>query len=96
MMGGQSAPAQIAIVGGTERQKIADQLAIASGADPMLAAAKVFVDNRIWYDAVGDYTDLIAKHPEVKGLYRERGTVYDQLPQTEALARKDFSTADSL
>lgn len=98
MMGSQSSPAQLVMVGGAERQELSSKLAAAtaSGPDPSPATAQIFVDNRIWYDAIADYTDLIARHPDSKELYRARGTVYDQLPQTQALASKDFATAGTL
>jgi hypothetical protein len=89
MMGSQPAPVEIMILGGADREKIAGQLASATPEQ----AAKIFVDNRIWYDAIGTYTNQISQHPDARDLHRQRGTVYDQLPQTQALAEKDFAAA---
>jgi hypothetical protein len=40
------------------------------------------------------YSDLIAKYPDRENLYEMRGTLYDQLPETESLADADFARAN--
>jgi hypothetical protein len=58
--------------------------------------AEVFVDARLWYDAVAAYTSLILKNPDDPFLYRSRADIYDQIPATRRLAELDFEHADQL
>ena len=89
MMGGAPAPVSVTIVSGAERDSIATEIAAATGDD---GAAKVFVAHRLWYDAIAAYTALIAVHPDTK-YYAARGTIYDQIPATDALASQDWAKA---
>lgn len=98
LLGGPAEPAQMVILGGPERARIESALAQVSGngEQQRLAAAQLFVDRRLWYDAVKIYTDLIAAHPEDAALYEQRAIIYDQLPQTQVAAQEDLSRAEKL
>lgn len=85
------APADFVIVGGTDRVTLAGELA---GAEDAAARAKVFFDHRVWYDALANYTEAIAAHPDRKDLLRDRAVLYDQLPATQALADRDMAAAN--
>lgn len=58
--------------------------------------AEVFVDERVWYDAVEAYSALIAKNPSDAMLYRARAAVYDQLVATQPLADQDYARFEQL
>jgi len=91
-------PARIMLVGGSERQATQKALQNSAG-DTMQAGlqrARVFVDHRLWYDAIGTYSDLIAVHPGQADLYRGRAEVYAQLPETKSLADLDSAKAEQL
>jgi hypothetical protein len=61
-----------------------------------LARAQLMVDNRLWYDAVATYSDLIGRYPDRPELFEKRAAIYAQLPVTQGLADRDFAHADSL
>ncbi len=90
LMGGL-AQASVLIVGGANRNSVTAALASAktSPAEPSAAAAKIYVDNRLWFDAIAEYSALIEKHPEMTQYYKERAAIYDQLPETQSLADED-------
>ena len=90
LMGGL-AQASVLIVGGANRSAVDTALANAKApsGEPSAAAAKIFVDNRLWFDAIAEYSALIEKHPEVTQYYKERAMVYDQIPETQVLADED-------
>jgi Domain of Unknown Function (DUF928) len=92
IMGAPSDPALIVIAGGVERDKIEDALAAIpqTGEENARAQAKIFFDDRLWYDAAHQYSVLIAAHPSDAELHRLRGTLYDQVAATEKLADADF------
>ncbi len=94
MMGGL-ASASLLVVGGSNRTAIENALASAKvvPGEPSAAAAKVFVDNRLWFDAIAEYTNLIERHPERTQYYQERAALYDQLPETSELADADAAKA---
>jgi hypothetical protein len=60
------------------------------------ARAQVMVDNRLWYDAVAAYSDLIGRYPDRPELFEKRAAIYSQLPVTQGLADQDFAKADGL
>lgn len=94
LMGGV-AQASLLVVGGANRTAIETQLAnakVAAG-EPSAAAAKIYVDNRLWFDAIAEYTALIEKHPDMPQYYKDRAAVYDQLPETHDLADDDAAKA---
>ncbi len=94
LMGGL-AQASVLIIGGPNRTAVEGALAAAKATpgEPSAAAAKVFVDNRLWFDAIAEYTALIEKHPEVIQFYKDRAAVYDQLMETRTLADEDAARA---
>lgn len=94
LMGGL-AQASVLIVGGTNRSAVESALANAkvTPGEPSAAAAKIYVDNRLWFDAIAEYTALIEKHPEMTQYYKDRAAVYDQLPETQELADEDVAKA---
>lgn len=94
LMGGL-AQASVLVVGGTNRSTVESALAAAkvTSGEPSAAAAKIYVDNRLWFDAIAEYTALIEKHPEMTQFYKDRAAVYDQLPETQELADEDAAKA---
>lgn len=95
MLGGPAPPAMIVIADATKRQQIADAIAQTQGADlgAALKRAQIFTDDRLWYDAIDAYTQLIRQYPDQKQLYDKRGTIYEQIPATQKLADADFEKA---
>lgn len=94
-MMGSIATASVLIVGGPNRTSVDTALAaikIPAG-ESSPEAAKVYLDNRLWFDAVTEYSNLIEKHPDVKQYYRDRAMVYDQLMETQELADADSTKA---
>jgi hypothetical protein len=94
-----SQPAEFKMVSSEERRAIQQALAQASGSDAFqvdLAHARIFTDHRLWYDAIGAYTDLIARYPHHAELYAERGGIYEQLEITKKLGEQDFAHAAEL
>jgi hypothetical protein len=90
-MFGGPASANILIVGGPEREAVATAL---HGKPGMSATdAKVYVDKRLWYDAVATYSSLISSEPNHPEYYKGRAELYDQFPQTQALADADMTKA---
>jgi hypothetical protein len=93
-----SDPLEFVVVTAEERQAIDKAIAAIPGGDPYesgLARAHVFVDHRLWFDALGAYDELIAKYPTRTELYQERGTIYSQIAVTKPLADADFARAQS-
>ena len=90
LMGGV-ASASLLIVGGANRTAVESALSSvkATPGEPSVEAAKVYVDNRLWFDAIGEYTGLIERHPEMTKYYQDRAALYDQLPETRELADAD-------
>lgn len=94
-----SDPAEIVVVSDAERAEIEKALAAIPKGDEYkaaLACARIFTDHRLWFDAIGAYTELIAKFPDRAELYEARGTIYSQLKATQPLADADFARADEL
>lgn len=92
LLGGGSLTAEFTVLSPGERAALEKKLA---GADAMKRAA-IFTDNRLWYDAIQAYTELIAQHPDMADLYEKRGNIYDQIPATQDLAQADFEKAEEL
>lgn len=89
----------IKVVSAAERQAINKALAAAQGPDAYkagLARAKIFTDHRLWFDAIGAYTELIEKYPNRAELYDERGKIYSQVDATSKLAEADAVRAADL
>ena len=94
LMGGL-AQASVLIVGGANRSAVESALASAklTPGEPSAAAAKIYVDNRLWFDAIAEYSALIEKHPEMTQYYKDRAAIYDQLAETQPLADDDATKA---
>ena len=93
-----AATAGVVVVTAEERRRIDAALASAA-ADPYrsgLARAEAFVKERVWYDALGLYSDLIARFPDRPEAYEGRATLLAQMPALQADADADFARADAL
>ena len=94
-----SEPLEFVTVSAAERQAIDRAVAAIPASDPYQAAldrARLFVDHRLWFDALGAYTDLIAKYPDRPEPYEDRATVYAQIPATKLLSDADAARATQL
>jgi hypothetical protein len=94
-----SEPLEFVTVSAQERQVIDHALAAIPAADPYeagLARARLFTDHRLWFDALGAYSDLIAKYPSRPEPYEDRGTIYSQVLATKSLGESDLATAAKL
>jgi hypothetical protein len=91
-----SDPLEFTVVTADERTAIDKALLAASTSDPYetgLARARVLVDHRLWFDALGAYDALIAKYPKRSELYEDRATIYAQLPATKPQSEADKTRA---
>lgn len=96
---GTASSAGIVVVTKAERAEIDRALAAAKAKEAYaqsLARGAAFTDKRVWYDALGVYTDLIARFPERPQAYEQRATLYAQLPTLQDAADEDFAQADAL
>ena len=84
--------AHFKVVAGAERQQL-DAALKKIGAQQKMQRAQLFADNRIWYDAVAEYSQLIADNPNDAKLYAARAEIYESLPQTHDLAVQDMAKA---
>lgn len=91
-------PVEFVVLSGAERKSAENTLHGINGDsdDARLRRAEVFVDARLWYDAVEAYSVLIAKNPSDAMLYRARAAVYDQLIATQPLADQDYAHFEQL
>jgi Domain of Unknown Function (DUF928) len=91
-----SEPLQFVVVSAEERQAIDQALAAIPATDPYesgVARAQILTDHRLWFDALGAYDDLIAKYPGHPDLYRDRATIYAQIPATKSQSESDQAHA---
>jgi regulator of sirC expression with transglutaminase-like and TPR domain len=91
-----SDPLEFTVVSADERTAIDKALLAASSTDPYdtgLARARVLVDHRLWFDALGAYDALITKYPNHPELYEDRATIYAQLPVTKPQSEADKAHA---
>lgn len=93
-----SEASSLQVVDAGERKAVDAALAKVKGQglDAELQRARILGVHRLWYDAVGAYTDLIARHPDRAQPYEERGMILAQIPRTQAAADEDFARADGL
>lgn len=93
-----SAPTAFSVVGGEERARIQAKLeaVAAPGEDPADARARVFVEHRVWYDAIEALTRAIETLGPSRARLETRATVYGQIEATRALSELDFERAESL
>jgi hypothetical protein len=92
-------PLDIKVVSVVERQKIDKELAAIPGGDPYetgLARARVFVQHKLWFDAIGAYTDLIEKFPDRAQPYEDRGALYSKIDATHKRGEADLAKAATL
>jgi hypothetical protein len=90
---------QFVMVSEAEWHKIEQALAKVSTTNAYQAGlerAKILTDHRLWFDALGAYSDLVSRYPDRGELYEQRGVIYAQLPVTKLLAEQDFARADKL
>jgi hypothetical protein len=94
-----SDPLEFAVVSAQERHQIdaaVVAIPLSDAYESALARAHVFVDHRLWFDALGAYDELIAKYPNRSELYEDRATIYGQIPATKPLADADRAHAAEL
>jgi len=99
MLAEPSAPVGFVVIPAAQREETDHRLAKLKTDNAYAAAcerAQILTDQRLWYDAIGAYTDLIAQYPDRAELYENRGAIYVQLEVTQALADQDFVRADEL
>ena len=87
VLGGAPRPVSFMVVSGPEREEIAQQLKAAGNASTM---AVVFVNHRIWYDAIQDYSEALMHNPGDQNALAARADLYEQLPVTKPLADADW------
>jgi hypothetical protein len=91
-MFGEAAPVdEIVIVGAPERDQIQSRLAATS--PDSQDRTDVFVDARLWYDAIESCTTRLQIDPSDRYARQLRAELYDQLPQTKPAAIADFEKA---
>jgi hypothetical protein len=61
-----------------------------------LARMKVFVDHRVWFDALAEADAAIAAAPSSAAAHEARGQLLAQLPALETFAQEEFGRADAL
>ena len=88
VLGGPPRPVTVLIVGGEERSAIQAEVASAASA---AAVADVFVKHHVWYDAIENYSDLLAHTPNDQDARAIRASIYEQLPVTKELADADWA-----
>jgi hypothetical protein len=91
-----SEPLKFEVIPAEEQQAIAKAIAAIPTTDPYqsaLARARIFVDHRLWFDALGAYADLIVKNPDHRELYQERSAIYAQIPATKSQSESDCAQA---
>jgi hypothetical protein len=94
-----SDPLELVVVSAEERKAIDAAIAAIPAGDAYdsgVARARVFVEHRLWFDALGAYDELIAKYPNRAEAYEDRGTVYAQLAVTKPQSDADVARARSL
>lgn len=99
MLAEPSSPVGFVAIPAAQRQEMEQRIASIKPADAYAAAserAQIFTDQRLWYDAIAAYTDLIAKYPDHAELYEKRGTIYAQFETTQPVADRDFARAEEL
>jgi hypothetical protein len=94
-----AATAGVLVVTSAERERIDEALAAAKDEDAYregLARGEAFVAERVWYDAVAVYSDLIARFPGRPEAWERRATLFAQIPALASQADSDFARADAL
>jgi len=89
-----SDPLEFVVVTAAEKSAIDKEIAAipaGNAYDLALARARVFVDHRLWFDALGAYDDLIAKNANRAELYEDRAMIYAQLAVTKPQSEADLA-----
>ena len=86
ILGGAPKPVTIMILGGADRDMIAKELGSASGS----AAAMVYVNHHLWYDAIDSYTTVLAEKPDDQNALSMRAQIYGGVLATKTLADADW------
>jgi hypothetical protein len=92
-------PQELQVVSLAERSEIDKATAAASTGDPYqvgLARANVYTAHGLWFDAIGTYSELIAKYPDRAEPYDKRGRIYSLIDATSKLGAADAAKAASL
>lgn len=94
----RSEMAGLSMVEAEARAGIAARLAAVPADDTSgaLARARMFVEARLWYDALAAYDAAIAASPDSADAHEGRGELLAQLPALRALADAAFEKADAL
>jgi hypothetical protein len=87
MLGGAPRAATIMIVAAPERDAIANEVAAAAAASEK---SMVYVNHRVWYDAIDSYTQTLGATPTDQTARTGRATLYDSIPATKELAEADW------
>jgi hypothetical protein len=92
-------PQEILVVSAAERAEIDKAIAAISAGDPYqdgLDRANVYTAHGLWFDAIGAYTELIAKFPDRAEPYDKRGRIYSLIDTTSKLGAADAARAAAL
>lgn len=94
----RSEMAGLSMVDAEGRTAMAARLAAVPADDKTgaLARARVFVEARLWYDALAAYDAAIAASPDSAEAHEGRGELLAQLPGFQELADAAFEKADAL
>jgi hypothetical protein len=97
LMAEPAQPVELVLLSREEREAIQQKVKAVAGEslEERIRRAEIFVNGRLWYDAIEAYTTLIIQYPDEADLYNARGEIYDQIPATRELAEKDFLRADN-
>jgi Domain of Unknown Function (DUF928) len=97
-LGGVSPTYRFSRLSETEIGEISEQLErIGSGNKEQSGRrAQLFTDQRLWFDSVQTLSEMIKEYPNDPDLFERRGSIYDQIPVTNALAEEDFAVAEQL
>jgi hypothetical protein len=87
MLGGAPKAATILIVAAPERDAIAKELAAANTPSEK---STIYVNHRVWYDAIDSYTQTLNTAPTDQTARTGRATLYDSIPATKELAEADW------
>jgi hypothetical protein len=96
LMAGPAAPVEFVMLPEAERKAVQEKLKALPGESrkERIRRVEIWVNARLWYDAIEAYTALILQYPDDADLYNARGEIYYQIAATRELAEKDFSRAD--
>ena len=88
LLGEPAEAVEILIIADPERSIVSAKLGSAPTPEDR---AGIFIDSLLWYDAVGAYTEILRANPGDREARQKRAALYQQLPQTQAAAKKDLA-----